>query len=259
MERSRGEGGVRGQRGEGAPRLRAGASRRGPQRSGLPFQPGWGHASPAPAPTPPPGTPPQGGSGEIPSPGDFQNSGVWAARTFPEPWRPPSPAPRTVTTACLPHRLCPGTQARGGPAPRLFSPEPASPVPGSRLSWHPDIAGHPHPALIAQTDNLGTKRRQPKVSGPGTGAGTGGRRHPLPKSEAPQSTHMPRDSQGRGCGGAWRPERGGERKRRREGSREIRRQEGREEGGRGGGKEGAEEEGRRQRPGGRAGGGDRFV
>lgn len=97
------------------------------------------------------------------------------------------------------------------------------------------------------------------MSGPGTGAGTGERRHPLSKSEAPQSTHMPRGSQGRGCGGAWRPERGGERKRRREGLREIRRQEGGEEGGRGGGKEGVEEEGRRQRPGGRAGGGDRFV
>lgn len=151
MERSRGEEGVRGQRGKGAPRLQSGASRRGPQRSGLPFQPGWGHASPAPAPTPPPGTPPQGGSGEIPSPGDFRNPGVWAARSFPEPWRPPSPAPGAVTTACLPHRLCPRTQAHGGPAPRLFSPEPANPVPGSRLSWHPDIAGHPHPALLAQT------------------------------------------------------------------------------------------------------------
>nr|XP_014687750.2 basic proline-rich protein-like [Equus asinus] len=151
VERSRGEEGVRGQRGKGAPRLQSGASRRGPQRSGLPFQPGWGHASPAPAPTPPPGTPPQGGSGEIPSPGDFRNPGVWAARSFPEPWRPPSPAPRAVTTACLPHRLCPRTQAHGGPAPRLFSPEPANPVPGSRLSWHPDIAGHPHPALLAQT------------------------------------------------------------------------------------------------------------
>lgn len=143
MERSRGEEGVRGQRGKGAPRLQSGASRRGPQRSGLPFQPGWGHASPAPAPTPPPGTPPQGGSGEIPSPGDFRNPGVWAARSFPEPWRPPSSAPGAVTTACLPHRLCPRTQAHGGPAPRLFSPEPANPVPGSRLSWHPDIAGHP--------------------------------------------------------------------------------------------------------------------
>lgn len=53
-----------------------------------------------------------------------------------------------------------------------------------------------------------------------------------------------------------RPERGGKRKRRREGSREIRRPEGVEEGG--GMKEGAKW-GQRQKPGGRTGGGDRFV
>lgn len=117
----------------------------------------------------------------------------------------------------------------------------------------------PSPAGSGRTDRQ-SRHKEETAQGPGRGREKGRERgDTLPKSEAPPSTHSPRGSRGRGCGGAWCPERGGERKRRREGSREIRRQAGGEEGGGGGGKEGAEEEERRQRPGGRAGGGDRFV
>lgn len=118
----------------------------GPRGPGSPSS--CARAPPPSSPTPPL----QGGPGEIPSPGDFQNPGAGAASAFPEPQL--LPPPRRVTTACLPHGRCRG---------RLFFPEPARPGPGFRLSKNPDIASHPRPSLAAQTDNLGTKRSQPKV------------------------------------------------------------------------------------------------
>ena len=57
----------------------------------------------------------------------------------------------------------------------------------------------PSPPGSDRTDRQ-SRHKEETAQGPGRGRERGReRRHPLPKSEAPQSTHTPRGSQGRGC------------------------------------------------------------
>lgn len=236
MERSRGEGAIRGQRGEGAPRLQPRASQRGPRRSGLPFQLRSGHASPAPH--PPllrPALRPEAGQGKYPPPGTFgtRASELPARSQNPGVHPHPVPSPPPASPSCAPgSRRAP--QACGEPAPRLFSPELASPGPRSRLSWNPDIAGHSHPALTTQTSNLGTKRRQPKVrAGDGRGYGRGDTPFPGLKPLSQLTCRGAPRGGGAEEPGVRREEergRGGERDRGRSGDRREGRREGEEEG-----------------------------
>lgn len=107
-------------------------------------------------------------------------------------------------------------------------------MPGSWLSRNPDIAGHPHPALTAQTGNLGTKRRQPKVR---AGDGSGDGRGDTPSPRLKPLSQLTRRGAPRG-GGAKEPDvrreeergRGGERDRGRSGDRREGRREGEEDG-----------------------------
>lgn len=153
MERSRGAG-KRGQRGKSSVAAPSRVLARAP-KSGLPFQLCLGSASRLP---------------HLSAPGRARGNTL--PRGLFEPGRRVCQrVPRTLTSTptparhhCLPSpRAVPGTQERGRPARRLFSPEPSRPGPESRLSWNPDIASHPRPALVAWTDNLSTKRNQPKV------------------------------------------------------------------------------------------------
>lgn len=165
------------------------------------------------APPPSSHTPPlQGGSGEIPSPGDFQNPSAGAASAFPEPLLLP-PLQR-VTTACLLHRLCWG---------RLFFPEPARPGPESRLSKNPDITSHPAP-LWQDRQTISAQRGISPRSRAGTGERTEQEDNPSPRLKP--LSQLTRCGARRG-GGAKEPcvgreearGRGGERDRGRSGDR----------------------------------------
>ncbi|KAK2113353.1 hypothetical protein P7K49_007619 [Saguinus oedipus] len=221
--RSRGEGkpGKRGRERGGSGRARLSAGPKGPCSASS-------AAGATPLPSPHPSAPhsaPEAGRGKYP-PRDFRNPGVRAASAFPEPWHPPPPSP--VNTACLPPGCARRPRSAEGRLHASSLPRLRVPCPVPAL-MEPDRASCLHPALAAQTDNLRTKRRQPR-SGPGTGA----RRHPLPKSK-PLSQLTRR---GAPLEGVRRSRASRERKRRREGPREIRRLEGGEEEG--------EEEGKRQ-------------
>lgn len=227
---SPGEKGKSGQRGEGAPRLQPGESQHGPRRSGLPFQLRSGHASPAPQPPPP-----------APHSAPRRVRGNTLPRGLSEPGRQTCQhIPRTLAstpTRSPYHRLPPAPAVPRDPGMRRTSstpPEPASPVPGYRLSRNPDIAGHPQPALAAQTGNLGTKRRQPKVRA-GDGRRDGREETPSPSLKPLRQLTRRGAPGGRGAEepGVRREEergRGGERDRGRSGDRREGRREGEEEG-----------------------------
>lgn len=249
MKRSRGEGKPRkrGKERSGSNPARLSAGPKGP---GSPSS--TARATPLPSPHPSaPHSAPEAGRGKYPPPGLSEPGRQGCQRV-----------PRTLAstpTLSRHHRLPPPLAAPRDPrVPRAGS---MSLLPGackscapSPLSWSRDRAGSLHPVLDAQTDNLGTKRRQPR-SGPGMGARTGARRHPLPKSEPLSQLTRRRTPAG---GGAEEPgvRREEEEERGTEGDPETR--------GRGGGKERRRERGSKgggteTETRGLGGGGDRFV
>lgn len=199
--------GNRGQRGEGARRLQPGESQSGPRRFGLPFQLRSSHASPTPQPPPlRPALRPGAGQGKYPPPGTFgtqrselparsQNPGVHPPPTLTRSGarrRPPPPAmPRGPGRASAP-----GVQSTGS-TPLLSGAGQSS---AGVLALMEPRPRQPSPPGYDRTD--GQSRHKERRDSPRSAPGTGGRGHPLPKSEAPGSTHTPRGSRGRGCEGA---------------------------------------------------------
>lgn len=242
MGRSRGAGetGFRGERElRGRTLARLGA---GPRNPGSPSSGAW---------APPPGPPSAPGRAR----------GNTLPRGLSEPGRRVCQrVPRTLTSTPTPARYhclplppaVPRTRESGGPAQRLFSPEPSRPEPGSRLT-EPRHCQPSCPALVAWTDNLSTKRNQPKVRT----RDRSGETAPHQVRSASVNSHaagLPGEGVRRSLESGERREE--EEERGIEGDPETG---GRGRGGGGGVKEGVQEEGRRQKPGGRAGGGDRFV